>query len=253
VNQPHARTPGKPLNAVGGTGTFRPETPLPVPRVQSDMMQLRLKHDPLIPATCSLSVGVASAVNVIVWITPKSRTGSAFPPARVAVAALLAPPIVHDLGIERGLAGKVLPLGSFEGSAVFRHAPGHQGGGHCHETKACRLREARQGIHSHLVFLSEFCVPDCGGCTHRCEPPSPRKMPVKIAGTWRRSENGGHRQVPLASPGSQETAVGLPVVRSGLGINQADAWLRRRFRHPDRGAHFRAVRRRHRGTSLRGA
>jgi hypothetical protein len=58
------------------------------------------------PTTSSLSVGEAAAVYGM--ILSVNLANSALAPARVAVTALRARPIGYDLGVERGLAGKVL-------------------------------------------------------------------------------------------------------------------------------------------------
>jgi hypothetical protein len=107
------------------------------------MIQPCLTYCPLTSSAGSSSIGVANVVNVVLWITFTSRIKSAFSPSRVALASLLARPVGHDLGVERGLADSPLLFGAsqtFRRPEVVLHAPGHQGGGHCHEAKACCLK-----------------------------------------------------------------------------------------------------------------
>jgi hypothetical protein len=62
------------------------------------------------------------------------------------------------------------------------------------------------------------CVPECGGRPHRCGPPSPCKMPSKIARTWRRRKTFASENSCRASP--VRRPAGTPVSRWALGIQR---------------------------------
>lgn len=208
---------------------------MPVPQILVSRPSLAWRR-PSVPPTSEAPAGGGSAVD-----HAKKLTVSALFPARVAVAALRACPIGYDLGVERGLARKVLQLGPFECARVVCHAPSHQCREHCRKAQARHWSMAlREGEMSHVGFLLASCLLIAAA--------------VRIAADLRRSARCRRRlrehgavprislgQTPTLPTGRQAAGPGLLKTRSVPRTARADAFWKSRFRQCERVAPRRDV------------